>query len=382
MANALGGSPDIPSFSMILLDSGTLGIVSFATTIVYYASKNSLGAVQPFGGGSRDEQESPVTLTARKAAIFPIVGSMMLLLLYMFFDKIQFVYLVFNAFIAGLCLEMALRTPIASMIGPPIPKGIYLPCVGVIHTATIIASALSFVVTFMWILSDNWLLLDLLGGGLCTFMLAAVRLPSLKVAFLLFLGLLFYDVFWVFFSARMFETNVMVNVATKHGVNPVKAIASTLSLPMARGLPQLSIPAKIMFPSSERPGSYSMLGLGDIVLPGILIAHNLRYDYRLPSRSSPVSSPIMDSPDTSSCRLRGRSYFMHSLCGYVIGLFLAIIFSERYNVAQPALIYLLPMTFGPTVVLALSRGDFSDMWHGISLHGDDGQDSVELRHVV
>lgn len=40
------------------------------------------------------------------------------------------------------------------------------------------------------------------------------------------------------------------------------------------------------------------------------------------------------------------------------------------------------MTFGPTVVLALSRGDFSDMWHGISLHGDDGQDSVELRHVV
>jgi hypothetical protein len=41
-----------------------------------------------------------------QAAFFPVVGSLMLLLLYMFFDKIQFIYLVFNAFIAGICLEM------------------------------------------------------------------------------------------------------------------------------------------------------------------------------------------------------------------------------------------------------------------------------------
>jgi hypothetical protein len=38
----------------------------------------------------------------------------------MFFDKIEFIYLVFNAFIAGICLEMTVRTPLAAMIGPPV----------------------------------------------------------------------------------------------------------------------------------------------------------------------------------------------------------------------------------------------------------------------
>eukprot|EP00037_Helgoeca_nana_P030263 m.372406 g.372406 ORF g.372406 m.372406 type:complete len:386 (+) comp28146_c0_seq2:328-1485(+) len=377
------GAAAPPSITAILLDSGTLGIVTLAAAIVIYGSKSSIGAPPAFGS-SRDESDGPVTLTARKAAFFPVVGSLMLLLLYMFFDKIQFIYLVFNAFIAGICLEMALRHPIAAIIGPPIPKGMHLPFIGVVHTATVLSSALSFVVTFMWVLSDHWILLDLLGGGLCIFMLAAVRLPNLKIAFLLFVGLLLYDVFWVFFSARMFETNVMVDVATKHGVNPVQSIASTLSLPMARGLPQLSIPAKIMFPSSERLGDYSMLGLGDIVLPGILVAHNLRYDNRLaqPHRVSPSLSPGGGPPESGGS-LRSRTYFAHAVCGYIVGLFIAVIFSEKYAVAQPALIYLLPMTLGPTVLLALSRGDLGDLWHGTTLqHAEESADTTELRHVV
>mmetsp|Transcript_10880 Transcript_10880/g.27997 ORF Transcript_10880/g.27997 Transcript_10880/m.27997 type:complete len:382 (-) Transcript_10880:146-1291(-) len=373
-----------PSVLAILLDSGTLGIVSIATAIVVFASCNSLtlGAMS----GPKDEQDAPVTLTARKAAIFPVVGSFMLLLLYLFFDKIQFLYLVFNAVIAGICLEMVLRSQFAPMIGPPIPKGLHMPFVGVVHTAAALSSAAAFVVTFLWVLSDHWILLDILGAALCTFMLAAIRLPNLKVAAMLFVGLLAYDVFWVFFSARMFETNVMVNVATKHGVNPVQSIASTLSLPMAKGLPQLSIPAKIMFPSSERPGDFSMLGLGDIVLPGILVAHNLRYDNlkTMPHRSMTPTSPIMGHSEPSAVPRR-RTYFVHAVCGYVVGLFVAVLCSEKYAMAQPALIYLLPMTLGPTVVLAISRGDLGDLWHGTTLrttYGDDGLEPAEARHVV
>eukprot|EP00038_Savillea_parva_P002360 m.113711 g.113711 ORF g.113711 m.113711 type:complete len:389 (-) comp10812_c2_seq1:117-1283(-) len=366
----------------IFLDLGTIGIVSLATGIIVFASQNALAHNHPGGSsiGSNRDEEGGVTLTARKAIFFPIIGSSMLLLLYMYFDQIQFLYLVFNAVIAGICLEMAMKNPIVSMIRPPIPKGVHMPFVGVVHTATALSSTLAVIITLMWVVSDHWLLLDLLGGGLCTFMLSAVRLPNLKIAFFLFSGLLLYDVFWVFFSARMFETNVMVSVATKHGVNPVQSIASTLSLPMARGLPELSIPAKIMFPSSERPGDYSMLGLGDIVLPGILVAHNLRFDHRLPSRTSPIMSPLPDSTG----RLRGGrwSYFSYAVCGYVVGLLMAVLFSEKYAVAQPALIYLLPMTLGPTVIVALARGDLSDLWHGTSLtHAVESADTTDL-HVV
>ena len=85
---------------------------------------------------------------------------------------------------AFLCLTIAqaIRTPIASLIAPPIPKGLHLPFVGVVHTATTLSSAVAVIVTFMWVLSDHWMLLDVLGAGLCTFMLAAVRLPNLKVS--------------------------------------------------------------------------------------------------------------------------------------------------------------------------------------------------------
>jgi Signal peptide peptidase. len=48
--------------------------------------------------------------------------------------------------------------------------------------------------------------------GLCVAFIAFVRLPSLKVSTLLLTGLLIYDVFWVFFSSYIFNTNVMVKV--------------------------------------------------------------------------------------------------------------------------------------------------------------------------
>jgi signal peptide peptidase-like protein 3 len=58
--------------------------------------------------------------------------------------------------------------------------------------------------------------------GLCISFIALVRLPNLKVSALLLLGLVIYDVFWVYFSHYIFTTNVMVKVATREAENPVK----------------------------------------------------------------------------------------------------------------------------------------------------------------
>lgn len=66
-------------------------------------------------------------------------------------------------------------------------------------------------------------------------------------------GLFVYDIFWVFF------TPVMVSVAKSFDA-PIK-----LLFPRPRGI-------------ADEKTLFSMLGLGDIVLPGVFVALLLRYD--------------------------------------------------------------------------------------------------------
>ena len=122
--------------------------------------------------------------------------------------------------------------------------------------------------------------MDAMGMGLCVAFIAFVRLPSLKVSTLLLSGLLLYDVFWVFFSQYVFNANVMVKVATRPADNPVGAMARKLHLGghMARNAPRLSLPGKLVFPSTQNSGHFSMLGLGDVVMPGLLLCFVMRYD--------------------------------------------------------------------------------------------------------
>ena len=47
---------------------------------------------------------------------------------------------------------------------------------------------------------------------------------------------------------------------------------------MARNAPRLSLPGKLVFPSAHNTGHFSMLGLGDIVMPGLLLCFVMRYD--------------------------------------------------------------------------------------------------------
>lgn len=105
--------------------------------------------------------------------------------------------------------------------------------------AELLSFSLALFIVCIWVLTGHWLLMDgsyfsilnqnydllfkqkvtlfstvfsAMGMGLCVALIAFVRLPSLKVSTLLLTGLLIYDVFWVFFSSYIFNTNVMVKV--------------------------------------------------------------------------------------------------------------------------------------------------------------------------
>ena len=69
-------------------------------------------------------------------------------------------------------------------------------------------------------------------------------------------------------------------MATRPADNPVGAMARKFHLGghMARNAPRLSLPGKLVFPSAHNSGHFSMLGLGDIVMPGLLLCFVMRYD--------------------------------------------------------------------------------------------------------
>ena len=83
-----------------------------------------------------------------------------------------------------------------------------------------------------------------------------IKLDNMKVGALLLILAFFYDIFWVFYSSKIFGTSVMESVAT------------TVDLPM-----------KFIFPSlRELPiPRCSLIGLGDLALPGIFIAYCNRF---------------------------------------------------------------------------------------------------------
>lgn len=184
-----------------------------------------------------------------------------------------------TAIIATIALAFLLL-PMCQYIIRPCNDGnrISLGCCGRFTAAELLSFTMSITVVCIWVLTGHWLLMDAMGIALCVAFIAFVRLPSLKVSTLLLIGLLIYDVFWVFFSSYIFSTNVMVRVATRSAENPVSIVARKLNLGgVMKDPPKLHLPGKLVFPSNSS-GHFSMLGLGDIVMPGLLLCFVLRYD--------------------------------------------------------------------------------------------------------
>lgn len=233
----------------------------------------------------------------------------------------------------------------------------------------------------------------MIGIGFCIVFISMVRLPSLKVSLLLLLGLVVYDVIWVYFSKFIFNSNVMVKVATKEADNPFEYFAKQLNIDFKEA-PKLSLPGKLLIPSNQENGSYSILGLGDIVIPGLLLCFVLRFDAHKRNQLA-FNFDVEKSRDTkeeklatgfinsnnlkysasflrlyrlfyrnfNSVQMKRWSYFRCSLVGYFFGLFIATMSSEIFREAQPALLFLVPSILFPLIMMAYLNGDLNSMWN-------------------
>ena len=108
------------------------------------------------------------------------------------------------------------------------------------------------VVGVWYILKKHWLANDLLGMAFAINGVELLHLNNVVTGCILLGGLFFYDIFWVF------GTDVMVTVA--------KSFEAPIKLVFPQDLLENGLAAKNM----------AMLGLGDIVIPGIFVALLLR----------------------------------------------------------------------------------------------------------
>jgi minor histocompatibility antigen H13 len=168
--------------------------------------------------------------------------------------------------------------------------------------------------------------------GIC-FSIQAIRLVSLGQfmnAFILLWGLFVYDVFWVF------GTDVMVTVALS-----------------------FEAPAKIIFPQSFEPWKQGILGLGDIVIPGIFVALCLRFDDFVHRRS--IKQPHHRT-NINVLESFPKPYFYTVFINYLFGLGATAFAMHVMKAAQPALLYLVPFTTISVAFVALIKGHIKDMF--------------------
>jgi signal peptide peptidase-like protein 3 len=215
-----------------------------------------------------------------------------------------------------------------------------------------------------WLVSGHWILNNLLGISICIAFVSHVRLPNIKICSLLLVCLFVYDIFWVFFSERFFGANVMVSVATQQASNPVHTVANTLNLPGLQSITKkLELPVKLVFPRNLLGGmvpgntavEFMMLGLGDMAIPGMLLALVLCFDHR---KSRDIGN-VTDVPF-----VKGRKYIWYALSGYAAGLIAALAAGVLTRSPQPALLYLVPSTLGPVVFTSWVRSELNELWDG------------------
>lgn len=325
------GSALFMGLSKVIVIPVLLQMLVYTLPIIYYGAHLSLdGRVLSQELNSKAEAE---VMTAKDAAWFPVVASASILGLYMAFKLLPpyWVNLTLSLFISATgiwCVSESIAG-IIRLINPDactqgkeldvkIPRGLHYALGESIHLdfspRYLFAYAGAVAVCFGWLITKAWALHNLFA---IAFSIQAIRYLSFgkfKIASGLLIALFFYDIFWVF------GTEVMVSVAKS-----------------------FDAPIKILFPTGGRP---SLLGLGDIVLPGGFIAMTLRFDYWLWAEKT--DDAHIDKSTPPMFRSFPKFYFLTSVISYALSLLLTGVVMIVWQKPQPALLYLVP-----TVLLAL-----------------------------
>ncbi|EST05458.1 Peptidase A22B, signal peptide peptidase [Kalmanozyma brasiliensis GHG001] len=297
-------------------------------------------------------------VTSSDAMWFPIMGSAVLFGLFLIFKYlnkkyVNFLLSFYFGFVGCLALSQALVSFTRGVVGRELWKKlpnfrlsldqrgqgrIFKLSFTTVDVALVAVSAL---LVGVYLVTKNWIISNLLALSLSLNAIALMSLDSFRTGAIMLGGLFVYDIFWVF------ATPVMVSVARNFDapikiVWPKNIIEAVVALQAREALPKLQ---------------FTMLGLGDIVIPGIFVALALRYDQLVASEAKPSVS------FTKSYTRWSKPYFTATLVAYVAGLATTMGVMHFFKAAQPALLYLSPACTGAVFLTAALRGEFKQVWN-------------------
>ncbi|KAF7543798.1 hypothetical protein G7046_g9928 [Stylonectria norvegica] len=265
---------------------------------------------------------------------------------------------------------------------------------GKIKFAHGLALLMSLVTALVYSSTSSPLLSNMLGYAMCYGSALLLSPTDFLTGSMVLVGLFFYDIVMVFY------TPYMITVATK-----------------------LDVPIKLTFEAASRK---SILGLGDIVIPGMVIALALRFDlwihYVRKMKYESTDLKLVEKDATSgevttrsetkhkeikaryvevknnwgdSFWVRGalflrrpaqlptilqaarfsKVYFHAAMAGYLVGMLATLAMLLVFERGQPALLYLVPGVLGALWLTALARGEVKYMW----AYTEDGSiDTVDV----
>ncbi|CAI9732856.1 signal peptide peptidase-like 2B [Octopus vulgaris] len=311
-----------------------------------------------------------------------IVMSTFLLGLYFFYNYLVYVVIVIFMVAASIAFYSCFK-PLWNYIIPGKQRlkfNLGSCCKADIMYKEIVLLMLGFAAGITWLVLRHkpysWILQDILGVLFCINVLKNLRIPSLKAGTLL-LGMFFlYDIFFVFLTPLFTENgeSVMVDVATGKSGHHSESAASN-SMPRSLNVPDnkkdvsstrevlpLVFRVPPLFPSHPSVCfvQESLLGFGDVILPGVLVVYSHIFDIYVRAK---------------------KLYLVISIFGYLLGLLLAFVALTLMQAGQPALLYLVPTVLLSAVIPSCCRGEFREMWTGDFLNFLKASPPVEDRSL-
>jgi len=306
----------------IFYDPSTAVLVSVASLCILYGCYRSRDFFTSFKDELQLEESS---LKMKTAIALPIIGSVMLVLLFFFMNWLVYLLKALLSFSSLSGVSFVVFPYVGAVVRRlDLQRNWEVRWLGNVNVTGLASFGVAVVTVIAWLIKPYWLLTDSLAICLAISALAFVRLPNMKIAAVVLVLFFFYDIFWVFLSKYLFK-----------GKSVMKEVA--VSLPT---LPMVIIIPRIL------SGYPSLLGLGDIILPGIFLCYLFNHD-----RSVGTSFK--------------NGYFLKAWIGYIIGFFCTLLALAIMEEGQPALLYLVPCTLLPTMFFSWRKNELALLWNGI-----------------
>ena len=305
-----------------------------------------LGRVNLKTEGEEDEH-----IGTKDALMFPLTASVSLFGLYILFsyvnkDLIKSLLKIYFSFIGMYTVGIYLAERFIERddslkvvtfyknLGFTIPYFLKEPITITMRKADNYGFAIGFALAAAYCLTSHWLLNNLFGIAFTIGGIRLLKLTNFKTGLLMLWGLFIYDIFWVF------KTDVMITVA--------KSVDG---------------PILLKFPVDLAISKFSMLGLGDMIVPGAFVSLILKYDIDtyLTKFKTKISSDIK------------TPFFWTQIIFYFLSILITYIFMFVFNHPQPALLYLVPGATIAFLIPAFLQADYKSLSEYVAVEEGEGE---------